>query len=328
MKLHRRTFLQLACALAGTAGLSSPSWAQADYPNRPIRMIVPFTAGSTTDVIGRTVAEQLEKQLGQPVVVENRPGAGGVLGATTVASAAGDGYTVLVHSAAHLANQSLYPNLKYDTLKDFAPVSMLASMPNVVVATNGREFKSLNDLVDRARAAPDQYTFGSSGSGSGAHIAGEKFKAAVGIQAIHVPYRGTPEAVNDVIAGRVDWFFLPLPLALPMVQAGKLSALAISADRRSASLPDVPTTAEAGFKDVDQQFWVGMFVPASTPPAILAKLHDATVRALGSDTTRARFANLGADPAPMPQAEFADRVTREMASTTGLIRSAGIRAGN
>lgn len=328
MKLHRRTFLQLACALAGTAGLSSPSWAQADYPNRPIRMIVPFTAGSTTDVIGRTVAEQLEKQLGQPVVVENRPGAGGVLGATTVAGAAGDGYTVLVHSAAHLANQSLYPNLKYDTLKDFAPVSMLASMPNVVVATNGREFKSLKDLVDRARAAPDQYTFGSSGSGSGAHIAGEKFKAAVGIQAIHVPYRGTPEAVNDVIAGRVDWFFLPLPLALPMVQAGKLSALAIGADRRSASLPDVPTTAEAGFKDVDQQFWVGMFVPASTPPAILAKLHDATVRALGSDTTRARFANLGADAAPMPQAEFADRVTREMASTSSLIRSAGIRAGN
>ena len=143
-----------------------------------------------------------------------------------------------------------------------------------------------------------------------------------------MPYRGTPEAVNDVIAGRVDWFFLPLPLALPMVQAGKLSALAIGADRRSASLPDVPTTAEAGFKDVDQQFWVGMFVPASTPPAILARLHDATIRALGSDTTRARFANLGADGAHAAS-EFADQVIREMASTTGLIRQApASRAGN
>lgn len=328
MKLHRRTFLQLACALAGTAGLSSPLLAQGDYPNRPIRMIVPFTAGSTTDVIGRTVAEQLEKKLGQPVVVENRPGAGGVLGATTVAASAGDGYTVLVHSAAHLANPSLYPNLKYDTLKDFAPVSMLASMPNVIVATNGRGFKSLKDLVDRAKAEPDQYTFGSSGNGSGAHIAGEKFKAAVGIQAIHVPYRGTPEAVNDVIAGRVDWFFLPLPLALPMVQAGKLTALAISADHRSPSLPEVPTTAEAGFMGVDQQFWVGMFMPASVPPSILTKLHDGTVEALSTETTRARFKNLGAEPAPMPQAQFAAQVVAEMANTADLIRSAGIRAGN
>lgn len=328
MKLHRRTLLQLACALAGTAGLASPLLAQGDYPNRPIRMIVPFTAGSTTDVIGRTVAEQLEKQLGQPVVVENRPGAGGVLGATAVAGSAGDGYTVLVHSAAHLANPSLYPNLKYDTLKDFAPVSMLASMPNVIVVTNGRGFKSLKDLVDRAKAEPDQYTFGSSGSGSGAHIAGEKFKAAVGIQAIHVPYRGTPEAVNDVIAGRVDWFFLPLPLALPMVRAGKLTALAISADHRSPSLPDVPTTAEAGFRNVDQQFWVGMFVPASAPSAVLARLHDGTVKALRSETTRARFENLGAEPAPMPQAQFAQRVATEMASTAELIRGAGIRAGN
>jgi len=329
MKLQRRVFLQFACALAGAASLSAPLSAQTDYPSRPIRMIVPFTAGSTTDVIGRTVAEQLEKKLGQPVVVENRPGAGGVLGATMVAGAAGDGYTVLVHSAAHLANQSLYASsLKYDTLKDFTPVSMLAAMPNVIVATNGRQFKSLKDLVDRARAEPDQYTYGSSGSGSGAHIAGEKFKAAVGIQAIHVPYRGTPEAVNDVIAGRVDWFFLPLPLALPMVQAGKLTALAISADSRSPALPDVPTTAEAGFKNVDQQFWVGMFVPASTPPAILARLHEGTVQALGSEATRTRFENLGAEPAPMPQAGFAQRVASEMETTTGLIGSDDIRAGD
>ncbi|MBO1012431.1 tripartite tricarboxylate transporter substrate binding protein [Achromobacter sp. SD115] len=328
MTLHRRHFLQYATALAGTVGLSSTLLAQSDYPVRPIRMVVPFTAGSTTDVIGRTVAEQLEKKLGQPVVVENRPGAGGVLGATMVAGAAADGYTVLVHSAAHVANQSLYANLKYDTLKDFAPVTMLASMPNVIVASNARNFTSLKDLVERARAEPDQYTYGSSGSGSGAHIAGEKFRAATGIQAIHVPYRGTPEAVNDVIAGRVDWFFLPLPLALPMVKAGKLTALAISADSRSPALPDVPTTAEAGYRGVDQQFWVAMFAPAATPPAVLAKLHAGTEQALRSETTRERFENLGAEPAPMPQQQFAELISREMESTGSLIRGAGIRVGN
>ncbi|MFY0479921.1 Bug family tripartite tricarboxylate transporter substrate binding protein [Achromobacter marplatensis] len=325
MTLHRRRFIQLACALAGAPALAR---AQQAYPSRAIRMVVPFTAGSTTDVIGRTVAEQLEKRLGQPVVVENRPGAGGVLGASLVAGSAGDGYTLLVHSAAHLANQSLYPGLKYDTLKDFTPVTMLASMPNVIVAANARGFKSLRDLVDRARAEPDQYTYGSSGSGSGAHIAGEKFNAATGIKAIHVPYRGTPEAVNDVIAGRVDWFFLPLPLALPMVKAGKLTALAVSADARSAALPDVPTTAEAGFAGVDQKFWVGMFVPASTSGPVLDTLHSGTVQALSSATTRQRFDGLGADSAPMPQRQFSELVRVEMEATTRLIRDAGIRASN
>ncbi|MBB1593180.1 tripartite tricarboxylate transporter substrate-binding protein [Achromobacter sp. UMC46] len=325
MTLHRRRFMQLACALAGAPALAL---AQQAYPSRAIRMVVPFTAGSTTDVIGRTVAEQLEKRLGQPVVVENRPGAGGVLGATLVAGAAGDGYTVLVHSAAHLANQSLYPGLKYDTLKDFIPVTMLASMPNVIVAASAREFKSLRDLVDRACAEPDQYTYGSSGSGSGAHIAGEKFNAATGIKAIHVPYRGTPEAVNDVIAGRVDWFFLPLPLALPMVNAGKLTALAVSADARAAALPNVPTTAEAGFGGADQKFWVGMFVPASISGPVLDTLHSGAVQALSSDTTRQRFDGLGVEPAPMPQQQFAELIRVEMETTTRLIRDAGIRAGN
>ncbi|WP_454674126.1 tripartite tricarboxylate transporter substrate binding protein [Achromobacter pestifer] len=327
MKTSRRQWLQLACAAAGTAALSAASKAQAGYPSRAVRLIVPFTAGSTTDVIGRGVAERLEKGLGQPVVVENRPGAGGVLGASQVASAAPDGYTALVHSAGHLANASLYPNLKYDTLLDFVPVTMLATMPNVVVAANSSQFTSLQNLVDRVKAEPGKYTFGSSGNGSVAHISGEKFRIATGMNAVHVPYRGTPEAINDVIAGRVDWFFLPLALALPMVRSGKLTALAISADQRSALLPEVPTTAEAGFVGVDHKFWVGLFLPAGTPDVAVRRLHADTVTALRSDILKSRFESLGAQTAPMEQAQFAALANDEFARVTALIRDAGIRAG-
>ncbi|MFU1929034.1 tripartite tricarboxylate transporter substrate binding protein [Bordetella hinzii] len=327
MRINRRQWLQLGCAAAGGAALPALLRAQPAYPSQPLRLIVPFTAGSTTDVIGRSVAERLERGFGQPVIVENRPGAGGVLGAGQVAGAAADGYTALVHSAGHLANASLYPNLKYDTLKDFIPVTMLASMPNVVVAANVRAYQSLQDLVARARAEPGRYTYGSSGNGSVAHIAGEKFRAATGLEVMHVPYRGTPEAVNDVIAGRVDWFFLPLALALPMVKSGKLTALAISAERRSPLLPAVPTTGEAGFDNVDHLFWVGLFLPARVPDAIVKRLHDDTIAALRSDVLKSRFENLGAEPAPMEQARFAQLVADEMARVTTLIQQAGIRAG-
>lgn len=241
-----------------------------------------------------------------------------------VARSAADGHTVLIHSAGHLANPELYSDLQYDTLGDFTPVTRLAAMPNVVVATTSRDFKSLADLVEQAKAAPGDFTYGSSGNGSGAHIAGEKFRVAVGLDVLHVPYRGTPEAVNDVIAGRIDWFFLPLALALPMVQSGKLTALAISDVQRSPLLPDVPTTTEAGFPGVDNPFWVGMFVPSKTPDSVVQRLHAETVAALESDVIRTRFEKLGAKPTPMPQAQFAEQVKAEMDSTRALIRQAGI----
>lgn len=325
MTIHRRKLLQLTAAAAGSASLPISLFAQQDFPSQPIKLIVPFTAGSTTDVVARTVGERIQTFFGQPVIVDNRPGAGGTLGASLVAAAAPDGYTALVHSAGHVANAALYPALKYDTLKDFIPITMLATMPNVFVAAPSRGFTSLQDLVNKVKAEPGQFQYGSSGNGSASHIAGEKFRIATGLQVVHVPYRGTPEAINDVMAGRVDWFLLPLALAAPLVAGGKLKALAISAPIRSPLLPDVPTTTEAGFREIDHRFWVGLFLPARTPERAVARLHDETVRALKSDEVRVRFEKLGAQPSPMGQKQFADFVRDETIATRALIKQAGIR---
>lgn len=325
MDINRRKLLKLAAAAGGTANLPTAVFAQAPYPNQPVRVIVPFTAGSTTDVVGRIVGERLDKALGHPVIIDNRPGAGGTLGATQVATSAPDGHTLLVHSSGHVANAALYPTLKYDTLKDFIPITMLASMPNVLVAAPSKGFTSLQDLVRKVKAEPGKFMYGSSGNGSGSHIAGEKFRISTGIQVSHVPYRGTPEALNDVMGGRVDWFLLPLAVATPLVKSGKLVALSVGAPARSPILPDVPTTTEGGFGAADQTFWVGLFAPAKTPDAVIARIHGETVKALKFDEARARLEKLGAEPAPMSQTQFAKLVREEAATTAALIKQAGIR---
>ena len=326
MSIDRRQLFQWAAAACGAAAIPSRASSQPlHYPSGSVRVVVPFTAGSTTDVISRIVGERLDKYLGQPFVVDNRPGAGGTLGATQVATAAGDGQTLLIHSAGHVANASLYPMLKYDTLRDFAPVAMLASMPNVFVVSPQKGFASLQDLIAKVKKSPGKYSYGSSGSGSGAHIAGEKFRMAAGLDVLHVPYRGTPESVNDVIGGRLDWFLLPLALAVPLVKAGKLNALSIGASKRSALLPDVPTTTECGIRDADQLFWVGMFAPAKTPQEVITRLNTEAVKALKSPETLSRFEKLGVDASPMPQPEFARFVKDEYVATAALIKQAGIR---
>jgi tripartite-type tricarboxylate transporter receptor subunit TctC len=290
-----------------------------------VKFLVPFTAGSGTDVLARAVGEPLGQALRQPVVVENRPGAGGTLGASQVAGAPADGYTVLVHSAGHVANAALYPGLKYDTLKDFTPVTMLAALPNVLVAAPGRDFRTVQELVQKAQASPGRFTFASAGRGSATHINAEKFRAAVGVEALHIPFKGTPEALNEVMAGRVDWFFAPLVSALPLVKTGKLVALAVGTPKRSAALPEVPTTLEAGFAKSDYTFWVGMFVPAKTPAEVVGRLHAETVKVLAADGLRERLAGLGAEPVPMPQPQFAALVKAEAASMAALVRQVGIR---
>jgi tripartite-type tricarboxylate transporter receptor subunit TctC len=201
----------------GLSWLGEPVWAQTAYPSQPIRFLVPFTAGSGTDVVARTLADQLVKTLGQPVITENKPGAGGTVGAAQVASAPADGHTVLIHSAAHVANAALYPKLRYDTLKDFVPVTMLAALPNVLVTAPGKDIKTVQELVQKARANPGKYTYGSAGNGSATHMNAEKFRAAVGIEAVHVPFKGTPEALTELMAGRLDWFFAPLVTPLPLI---------------------------------------------------------------------------------------------------------------
>ncbi|MFC5520809.1 tripartite tricarboxylate transporter substrate binding protein [Polaromonas jejuensis] len=324
---NRRHALNLLMAglVAGLVGRASPVRAQDTYPKQPIRFLVPYTAGSATDITARALSEQLSKALKQPIVIDNKPGAGGTLGAYQVASAKADGYTVLIHSASHVANAALYPGLKYDTLKDFTPITMLATLPNVLVTGTGRDFHTVQELVQKAKAAPGTYTYASAGNGSATHLNAEKFRASVGINAIHVPFKGTPEALTEVMAGRIDWFFAPLVSALPLIKSGRLVALAVGTPKRSPVLPSVPTTLEAGFTGSDYTFWVGMFVPAKTPADVVERIHAETIKALKSDVVRERLETLGAEVAPMPQAQFASLVNAETSDSAALIKKIGMK---
>jgi tripartite-type tricarboxylate transporter receptor subunit TctC len=326
MQETRRSVLQRAALLAVAAlGAASTASALAQAAGKPITLIVPFTAGSGTDVVARIVGEQLAKTLGQPIVVDNRPGAGGTLGAAQVAAAPGDGLTLLVHSAGHVANAALYPRLKYDTVTDFKPVAMLATLPNVLVVSPASKITTVGDLVKKASAKPGSMTYASAGNGSATHINAEKFRIAAKLQATHVPYRGTPPAMTDVAAGQVDWFFAPLVSALPMIKDKRLVPLAVGTAQRSPALPSVPTTVEAGFPGSDYTFWVGLLAPARTSPDVLNRISAATVKALATPEVKAALEKLGAEPSTLGPREFADQISRELVSTTALIKEAGIK---
>ena len=228
-----------------------------DYPNKPVRIVVPFTAGSATDILARTVGQKLSELWGQQVIVDNRAGAGGTIGAGLVAKSAPDGLTLMVHSAAQAVNPFIYPSLPYDTLKDFVQVVPLAGQPNVLVTSPASGYKTLADLIADAKKRPGGLNFGSAGIGSGTHINGEKFKLAAGIDVAHIPYKGTPEALTDTMAGRIGFFFSPISAALPHVRDGKLVALAVSSGKRASTLPNVPTIAESGLPGFDYNLWVG-----------------------------------------------------------------------
>ncbi|MGE5616735.1 MAG: Bug family tripartite tricarboxylate transporter substrate binding protein [Bacillota bacterium] len=308
------------------ASLSTVAFAQANYPDRPIRFIVPFTAGSGTDIIARMLGEQLSKSLKQPVIVENRPGAGGTLGAALVAKSAPDGYTLLVHSAGHVANPGMYANLSYDTLKDFAGVAPLASLPNVLVVSPSKGYGTVQDLVERARAKPGELNYATAGLGSATHMNTEIFRASAGFDATHVPFKGTPEALTETATGRVDFFFAPLSSALPFIKEGRLKALAVGTIARSPLLPDVPTTVEAGYAGSDYVFWVALLAPAATPRAIVDRLNAEAIRALHSPEAREKLAVLGAEPMSMTPAAFDAFLRRETERMTLVIKKAGIKA--
>jgi tripartite-type tricarboxylate transporter receptor subunit TctC len=316
---------RILAALAATL-LAAGASAQATWPTKPIRMIVPFTAGSVTDIIGRTVAESMSKSLGQPVLIENKPGAGGTIGAAQVAKSEPDGYTVLVHSSGHALNPAIYPNLSYDTLKDLSGVTPLAAVPNVLVVSPSRGWKSVGDLVAAAKAKPGAMNYASAGTGSATHMNAEKFKLKAGIEAQHVPFKGTPEAMTDVIGGRDDWFFAPLSPALPLIRDGKLQALAVSSAQRSPALPNVPTTIEAGVPDSDYTLWVGMIVPSATPPAIVKRLHEEATKALASPEVKQRLATLGADAFTMEPAAFNAFIRSEVDSAALIAKTANLKA--
>ncbi len=322
----RRPLLQwLACTalcLAATASWSqAPAWPAAG----PIKLVVPFTPGSGTDVMARVLAEKLGPALGQQVVVENKPGAGGTVGAAQVAKSPADGYTLLVHSSGHVVNPALYPKLAYDTLKDFDGVTPLASLPNVLVVSPAKGYKDVADLVAKAKARPDTLFYASAGNGSATHMNAEQFRVVAGLRAQHVPFKGTPEALTDIIGGRTDWFFAPLVSVLPLVKDGKLQALAVGTAGRSSALPNVPSIADAGLKDAAYTFWVGLFAPAKTPRAVIDRLHAETLKVLALPDVKERLEKLGATPMTMPQAAFEKFLDSETAAAAQLVKAAGIK---
>jgi tripartite-type tricarboxylate transporter receptor subunit TctC len=286
---------------------------------------VPYGAGSTTDIVPRVIFEQLSTQLGQSIVVENRPGAGGTVGAGFVAKADPDGYTLLVNSSAHALSPSLYPNLSYDPARDFAAVAPLGISPNVLVVSPAKGFRTIGDLVMAARAKPGVLTFSSVGVGTATHLSAERFRLSAGIEVLHVPFKGGAEAMLEVMTGRVDFFFGPVGLVLPLIQQGKLTALIVNSAKRAPTLPDVPTTREAGFIDAEFPIWFGLFAPAKTPREIVEKLHGQTVEAMQTPKVRDKLAGLGVDPMVMTPNEFDAYVQKEIAVNATLVKAAGIK---
>lgn len=288
------------------------------YPTKPVHFVVAFTPGSGTDIIARAVGDVIGESIGQPIVVENKPGAGGTIAASQVAKAEADGYTLLVHSSGHTLNPAIYPNLPYDTLKDLTGIIPLAQLPNVLVVAPNRGWNTVADLVAAAKASPGSMNYASAGIGSATHMNVEKFNLSAGIKATHVPYKGTPEALTDVMGGRADWYFAPLSTALPLIQTGKLKALAVSTPKRAASLPNVPTTEESGYANSAYIFWVGLIAPANTPAQAIKKLNDEVTKAMSSGQVKERFAKLGAEPFTMSSDAFNAMIKNEMESAAKL----------
>jgi tripartite-type tricarboxylate transporter receptor subunit TctC len=274
--------------------------------------------------VARLVAEKLGPALGTSVIVDNKPGAGGTVGAALVAKAPADGTTFLIHSAGHLVNPSIYAGLSYDTLKDFSGVTPLASLPNVLVTAPGH-FADEKDLVAQAKAKPGTFNYASAGNGSATHMNAEVFRLAAGVQAQHIPFRGTPEAMTEVMGGRVDWFFAPMVSALPLIKDGKLKALAVGTAQRSAVLPQVPTTEEAGVPGSAYLFWVGLFAPAKTPRPIIDRLQAEVAKIMVSPELKERLDKLGAEPFTMPSAQFDKFLADETGKAQKVVKAAGIK---
>jgi tripartite-type tricarboxylate transporter receptor subunit TctC len=317
--LSRRT---LVGGMLGSLTLTRPAFANTAYPTRPIRVVSPFPPGSASDTTGRVVVDALSNVLGQPMVVENRPGAGGALGFDDVAKADPDGYTLVTSSSSMATGYVLHKHLPYDPVRDFAPVALFGIQPNVLVASKQSGFKTVADLVAAAKTKPDTLTFASAGIGSTSHMAGEKFRLATKIEVQHVPFR--ENGLAEVMAGRIDYYFLPLAAAASALTSGKLTVLAVSTAKRAALLPDVPTVAEAGYPEAESDFWVGLSAPARTPDFIVDKLHDATEGVLQTPAVKDKLAKLGVEPQIMSVAQFKNFFKDDLQATVQLAQQASI----
>jgi tripartite-type tricarboxylate transporter receptor subunit TctC len=319
MKASKAAIAVLAAlALTGVARAQS-------YPSGPVKIIVPFTAGSATDIMARTVGERLSPALGQPVIVENRPGAGGTIGIGILAKSAPDGQTLVVVSTGHVVNHVLYKDLPYDTIRDFAGVSPLATLPSVLIVPPSLGVKSVRELVAMAKAKPGQLNYGTAGVGSAAHINQEKFNQATGIQAVHIPFKGTPEILNETMGDRIQMAWVPLVSSVGPIRDGKVQALAVSTPKRSPTLAQVPTIAEAGYPGGEFNFWVGMLAPGKTPRNVVARLNAEVAKALQTPEVQGRIAKLGAEPMPMSPEQFDAFIKEQYEDLGKIMRAAGAK---
>jgi tripartite-type tricarboxylate transporter receptor subunit TctC len=315
--------LTVVAALVLAAPLAS---AQDKFPSKPIRMLVPFSAGSATDFFARAVGQKISESWGQQVVVDNRPSAGGVIASELLLSAAPDGYSLMMVSIGHAVNASLYSKLPYDTVKDFAGVTLVADVPNVLVVTPALGLKSVKDLIDLAKSKPGQLNYGSAGVGSGTHMNGEQFKLATGINVVHVPFKGTPEAITNTISGTVQYFFAPITAAVPLVKGGKVTALAVTTRSRSPVLPDLPGAGEVGIAGFDFNLWTGLLGPARMPKDIKEKVSAEVARILAQQDMKDRMLVQGATPHTMPPVEFDAFIKSEVERLAKVVKASGARA--
>lgn len=313
------------CAIALLLmGVGTPASAET-WPTKPIRAIVPYSAGSATDIIPRTVFAQVEKQLGQPIVIENRDGGASTIGTNAVAKSEPDGYTFLVASSAYTTVPLTVANLPYDPQRDLTAVIPLANMANVLVISPAKSIKNVGEFVTAARAQGGSINYVTLGMGSAAHLNSERFRLAAHFEAQPIPFKGSPAGLTEVVAGRVDFYFSPLLPALSLIRDGKLTALAVSSSQRAPDLPDVPTTVEAGFPNSEYNFWFGVFAPAKTPPEIIQRLYEEIAKALQDPGVREKLGKLAVQPMPMTPAQFNDYVRKELEQNAELVKAAGIK---
>ena len=322
MKYTRRAALAcLGCMAALSPMLVN---AQGTYPNKPIRVIVPFAAGSTTDIIARAIADKMGQSMGQTLVIDNRGGASGTIGQQVVATAAADGYTIMIHSSSHTVSPSTFAKLPFNTVGDFAGITPISSTPNVLVISPSKNIKTLKELLAAAKAKPGTLNYASAGQGSATHLNAEKFKMAANINAINIPFKGSAEAVTEVMSGRVDYYFSPIAPVIGQIKEGQLLALAVGSPKRASALPDVPTTLESGVPGSEFNFWIGMMAPAKTPRDIVNRLHDEVTKALASPEVKERFTRLGADAWTMKPEQFDAYIKDEIVANAALVKAAGL----
>ncbi|NPC55269.1 tripartite tricarboxylate transporter substrate binding protein [Caenimonas soli] len=320
--MNKRQFLAACAASAAAPAAFAQAW-----PSKPLRLIVPFPAGGAADLFARLIAQEMSQSLGQAVVVDNKAGAGGNIGAREASLAPNDGYTLFLGTVGTNAiNPTLYGNLPYDPRKAFVPVAMVSSLPNVLVVNPGLPTKSVAELTTLAKSKPGRLNMGSSGNGSSIHLSGELYKHLAGVHIVHIPYRGGASALTDLIGGQIDLMFDNLPTSLPHIRKGLLRPLAVTGNRRSPQLPEVPTMIEAGIRGYESTAWAGLFVPAGTPGGVVSRLNAELIRAVGTERIKARYRELGADAAPMRAEEFKAFVEAEYDKWAKVVKLAGARA--